>query len=142
MLYKVVKYLALALALIAVVFGVMIMAKTKEELSINGALLDNMLTVTYIVLLLILALVVIYVVVNVFSSKQAMMSTLKGLGAFLLVAIIAYALADGSPSVKGGETFSGGTTKMVNTGLYLFYGLAIIAIGSMVWSGITKMIKK
>ncbi len=141
MLYKIIKYLALVLALVGIIFGVMIMTKNTEELRIDGTLLDNMIYVTYAVLGIILALVIIYVIVNMFSSKQAMMSTLKGVGAFLVVAIIAYSVADGTEVVQGGETFAADKVKWVNTGLNLFYGLAIVAVGSMAWSGVSKMIK-
>lgn len=135
MLYKVIKYLALVLALVGIIFGAMIMTGSTGQI-------DNMLYITYAVLGIILALVVIYVFVNMFSSKEAMMSTVKGVGAFLIVAVIAYLAADGSPVEENGvETFSGGITKMVNTGLNLFYGLAVLAIASMVWSGISKMVK-
>lgn len=135
MLYKIIKYLALVLAIIGIIFGAMIMSG-------NNGQIDNMLYITYAVLVLILGLVIAYVLINMFSSKEAMVNTIKGIGAFLIITLIAYLISDGNATVEDGvETLSASGTKWVNTGLNLFYGLAIIAVGSMAWSGVSKMFK-
>ena len=42
---------------------------------------------------------------------------------------------------KGDEAVSASGSKWVGTGLYAFYILAILAVGSMVFSGIKKVTK-
>ena len=60
-------------------------------------------------------------------------------GAFLLVVIIAYVMAEGvETEMRDGEILSASGSKWVGTGLNTFYILAVVAIGSMIYSGIKK----
>ena len=63
------------------------------------------------------------------------------LGLFLGVVLLAFILADSSDVKAGGEIVSGTTSKLVSTGLNTFYFLALIAIGTMAWTGLTKFKK-
>ena len=65
-----------------------------------------------------------------------------GVGAFLVVGLICYFLATGVETpMKEGEVLSAGDTKLIGAGLFMFYALAIIAIGTMLLSSVKKMIK-
>ena len=66
-----------------------------------------------------------------------------GVGAFVLLALICYfALADGVETpLRDGEMLSASGSRMVGAGLWMFYLLTIIAIGTMLFTGIKKMIK-
>ncbi len=129
-LHKVFKIIALLLAVAGIVSLIMVL--------VNGNGLDFQMYVAYIILALTLLLVLVYVLKGIFSGN--LKKTLMSVGAFLLVIIIAYVLADGtSVEMRDGEMLSESGSKWVGTGLYTFYILAILAIGAMVLSGIKKM---
>ncbi len=117
-------------------------AKAGDSGLVDG-LLNPMAWVAYLVLGIILVLVVIFSLKNIFSNKASLMSAIKGVGAFLLLFAICYfVLANGVETpLRDGEVLSEGGSKLVGAGLYMFYLLAIIAGGAMLFTGIKKMIK-
>jgi hypothetical protein len=69
--------------------------------------------------------------------------TLIVVGAFLAIVIISYVLAEGvETEMRDGEILSANGSKWVSAGLYVFYILGVVAIGSMVLSGVKKLISK
>lgn len=135
-LHKIVKILSLVLALAGMIFGVMIMAG-------NTGQIDSMMYVAYAVLVIVIALVVIYTLINLLSHKDALMGALKGVGSFVVLALICYfVFASGSEkTIADGEILSASEDKLIGAGLYMFYALALIATGAMVFTGVKKMIK-
>ena len=116
-------------------------AKAGDAGVVNG-LLDPIAYVAYVVLLAILAIVVFFTLKNLFSNPATLMSTLKGVGSFLVVFAICYfMLANGVETpLRDGEVLSAGGSQMVGAGLYMFYCLAGIAGAAMVFFGVKKMI--
>lgn len=125
------------IAVVGIIFGIVIVSG-------NTGQAGNMLYLAYAVLIMIVFFVVLFTLKNTFTNKHTLKSTLTGLGSFLLIAIIAYIMADGSVSLdsRGNELLSGSGTKWVNTGLYLFYALALIAMISIVFTGVKSSLKK
>ena len=99
--------------------------------------------VGYFVFAISLALVVLFTLKNVFTNPATLKSTLTSVGAFLLVAAVCYfVFAKGVETpMRDGEVLSAGDSKLVGTGLYMFYALAIIAAGAMLFTGVKKMIR-
>lgn len=135
-LHKIFGIVALVLALVGILFGVMIIAGNEGQI-------DNMMYIAYAVLIIVLAMVVIFTFKNMFSSKETLMGTVKGVGAFLVVALICYyGFASGTEKeLNDGVTLSASDDKLIGAGLYMFYALALIACGTMVFFGLKKMIK-
>ena len=135
-LHKIFKIISLVLALVGILFGIMIIAGNEGQI-------DNMMYVAYAVLFIVLASVVIYTLLNLFSHKEALMGALKGVGSFVVLALICYfVFAKGVETpLRDGEVLSASDDKLVGAGLYMFYALAIIASGAMMFTGIKKMIK-
>ena len=97
---------------------------------------------SYLILLLTLFFVVIFTLKGVFSNAAVLKSTLKSVGAFVILALICYFMAEGVETpLKDGGSLSEGGSKLVGAGLYLFYLLILLAGGIMLLSGIKKMIK-
>ncbi|GAA4800463.1 hypothetical protein [Litoribaculum gwangyangense] len=141
-LHKIIKIVAFALAIIGAIFALMIMAGSDENAeSMSG----NMLYVAYTVLGIVLLLVVLFVVKGLFAGN--IKKTLMTVGAFLAVVIISYVISSGTdldlkPFNDKGLGITESISKNVGAGLYAFYLLAILAIGSMLYGGAKKLFNK
>ncbi|ALJ05092.1 hypothetical protein APS56_08120 [Pseudalgibacter alginicilyticus] len=141
-LYKIVKYLAIALGVIGAVLALMIMAGDADTADSMGS---NVLYVTYIVLGLAILLVLIYVVKGLFAGN--IKKTLMTVGAFVAIVVISFVISSGTdldltPFTKKGQDITEATSKNVGAGLYTFYILAVLAIGSMMFSGVKKILNR
>ncbi len=129
MIYKTLKYTSLVLSLIAL--GSLIAILVDNFIGI-----DIMMYTAYIVLAIITLSVLTYTFKNVIENKSSLISTLRGVGSFLMLFIILYFLSSGEEVVKGDEIVLSATgSKFIGAGLYMFYSLAIIASLSMVYFG-------
>lgn len=109
----------------------------------DTALIDNMSYVAYVVLFLIILFVVFFVFKNLITNASSLKSTLMGVGAFLLVLVIAYMLTSGDTTqyLSNNVAASEKTSHLVGAGLVAFYILGVVAILSMLFSGVKKLIK-
>ena len=129
MIYKTLKYTSLVLSLFAL--GSLIAILLDNFIGI-----DIMMYTAYIVLAIITLSVLTYTFKNVIENKSSLISTLRGVGSFLMLFIILYFLSSGEEVVKGDEIVLSATgSKFIGAGLYMFYSLAIIASLSMVYFG-------
>ena len=130
--YKIIKYIALALSLLGVLFVVMI--QTLDML--QG--IDYILIVAYLMMTLIVSSVLFYTLKKVISDKDSLRSTLKVLGTFLVLFLICYfVLARGEETpLRDGKMLSAVGSKLISAALFMFYSLILIASGSMLWFGI------
>ncbi|GGZ74638.1 hypothetical protein [Algibacter mikhailovii] len=141
-LHKILKIVAFALAILGAIFALTIMAGDDDTaLSMSG----NMLYVTYAVLGIVLALVVIFVIKGLFAGD--LKKTLLTVGAFAAVLFVSYGISSGTdldltPFTSKGMDIDEGTSKIVGAGLYAFYTLAIVAIGSMLLGGVRNIFNK
>ncbi|WP_194766987.1 hypothetical protein [Tamlana sp. I1] len=141
-LHKVLKIVAFALAIIGAIFALMIMTgDDSTALSMSG----NMLYIAYVTLAIVLFLVFIFVIKGLFAGN--IKKTIMTVGAFVLVLVISYALSSGTdldlkPFTDKGLDITESTSKDVGAGLYAFYILAVIAIGSMLFGGVKKIFNK
>ncbi|MEW4923461.1 hypothetical protein [Algibacter sp. 2305UL17-15] len=142
------KILTIVLAIVgilSIVFLAMIISAGDEAVKAgeSSGSVDTFMYIAYLILLLTLAFVVIFSLKNIFTNPDTLKSTVKGVGAFAIVALICYfGLAQGEETIlKDGNVFSEGGSKLLGAGLYLFYALILIAGGSMLFFGIKKMIK-
>ena len=141
---KIITIIAGVIGVIAMFFLIRIIGVGDEAIKAgeSSGIVNTFMYIAYTILALILVLVVLFTLKNIFSNAATLKSTLMGVGAFLVVGLICYFLATGVETpMKEGEVLSAGDSKLIGAGLYMFYALAIIAIGSMLFSGIKKMIK-
>lgn len=139
-LHKILKIIAILLSVVGIIFYAMILAKGDAAVAETGEGLDGFLYVSYIIFALTIAFVLYFVVQGIFSGN--IKNTLISVGAFLLIVLISYVLADGTPmALPEGEMLSASASKWVGAGLYAFYIMAILAIGAMVYTGIRKITK-
>jgi hypothetical protein len=96
--------------------------------------------------LVILAIVVIITVVSSLASLASNGAKLKkaliSVAAFALVVLISFLFSEGVETpMKDGEMLSASGSRWVGTGLRTFYILAVVAIGTMVFSGVKRFFK-
>ena len=129
--YKIIKYIALALSLLGVLFVVMI--QTLDML--QG--IDYILIVAYLIMALIVSSVLFYSLKKIMSDKDSLRSTLKTLGIFLVLFLICYfVLARGEETpLRDGKMLSAVGSRLISAALFMFYSLILIASGSMLWFG-------
>ena len=130
--YKIIKYIALALSLLGVLFVIMI-----QMLDVLQGI-DYILIVSYLMMALIVSSVLFYTLKKVISDKDSLRSALKILGAFLVLFLICYfVLARGEETpLRDGKMLSAVGSKLISAALFMFYSLILIASGSMLWFGI------
>jgi hypothetical protein len=145
--HKIFKIIAAVLSLTGVVFLALIISKGDEAIQLAAAetgMTDYMSYVGYIVLAIVVALVIFFVIKNLFTNTGSLKSTLIGIGAFAAVLIIAYLVSGGDTTIyKHSEGVASATdSHMVGAGLIAFYVLAVVAIGAMLLSGVKKIFNK
>lgn len=136
-LHKIVKIVIGILGVLGVVFlgGIL----TSED---GTPWITPLISLAYVVLAICIALVLIYVLINLLASPAKLKQTLIAVGLFLAVIVMAYLLADDSAVNTNSGLVEGSTSKWVGTGLYAFYFLGIIALGTMAWTEIKNFIKE
>lgn len=142
-LHKILKIAALLLSIVGIIFLAMIVSKGDDAVRATGSGVDGILYVAYIMFALVLVFVLVFVLKGLMAGN--IKKTLISVGMFLLIVVISYAMSSGSdvdtlPLVDGLPISESGS-RWVGAGLYTFYIMALLAIGSMVFSGITKIKK-
>ncbi len=138
-LYKILKIVAILLSIVGIIFFALIIAKGDKTVAETGEGIDGFLYVAYIIFAITIVFVLFFVMKGI--SGGNIKNTLIAIGAFLLIVVISYVLADGSPMQVGEEVLSASGSKWVGTGLFTFYIMAILAVGAMVFSSIKKVTK-
>lgn len=143
-LYKILKYAAVVLAVIAVVLLARVWMAGDEAIEASAALQSNVVSpflyLSYFVLGITILFVAIFVIKGLFSGNVK--KTLIAIGGFILLVVVAYLVTDGQPvPLDNGEMLSASASHWVSAGLVLFYILASIAVLLMVVSGVKKLIK-
>ena len=151
-LQKIIRILSVAVGILGIILLIRIIGAGDEELKAaaetgDTAFVDSYLNpisyVAYVVIGIIVALVVMFSLLNIIKRPRVLKTTLTNVGAFAVVAAIAYfGFAEGVETpMRDGAVLSEGGSKLVGAGLYLFYFLVIIAGGAMLYTGVKKMIK-
>ena len=143
-LHKILKYVALVLGLIGIVFLARILIADDGSIVASAdaqqSLVTPFLYLAYFILLLILVMVIFFVIKGLFRGD--IKTTLISIGAFVLVIGLAYVLTDGNEvQLKDGGTLSASGSHWISAGLGVFYILAAIAVATMFLSGVKKLIK-
>ncbi|MAW93608.1 MULTISPECIES: hypothetical protein [unclassified Leeuwenhoekiella] len=146
MLHKILKIVALILSVLGAIWLVRILLAGDTAITDSADLQSSLVTpfiyIAYLTIAIAIVFVLVFVLKNLFSSGSSLKSTLIGLGAFLAVVVISYVLASGEEvAMRDGEVLSASASRWVEAGIYMFYILALIAIGAMVFSGVKKLAK-
>ena len=144
-LQKLLKIVAIVIGVISIYFLGNIISTGNDQIRAGeGSGIVNMfMYVSYIVLAIAVLIVLVFSVLNTVSNTASLKNTLTGVAAFAVLALLCYfGFADGVETpLKDGDILSESGSKLIGAGLYLFYLLALIAGGIMLWFGIKKTVK-
>ena len=143
-LQKITKIGCITLGVLGIIFLFLIFGTGDDTIKAG-----NIGVITPIILLSQLILLIAVIVTLTFSlrglakDKTKMKSALTSVGLFLGVVVIAFVLSSGVETpMRDGKVLSAIGSRLVGTGIRVFYILVIVAVGLMIFSGGKKFIKK
>jgi len=143
-----IKIFSAIIGLLAVFFLLRIIGTGDDDIKIAASMGDfgavsPLVELARIVLFITVATTLIFTLLGLFSDPLKLKKAATSVGLFLVVIGISYALSDGVETpLKDGDFLSASGSKWVGTGIRIFYILAIVAISLMLFSGVTKILKK
>ena len=127
--YNILKYTALGLSLLGILFVLLILSDFLFGI-------DMILYNAYVILFIIVSSVLYFGIKNMIGNKSSLMNTLKGIGSFLALFIICFLIASGEETLmREGKILSATSSKFIGAALIMFYSLIIIASGTMLFFG-------
>ena len=115
------------------------MAATMGDFSAVSPLVE----LARIVLVITISVTLIFTLLGLFSDPAKLKKAAISVGLFLVVIAISYVLSAGLETpLKDGEVLSASSAKWVGTGIRTFYILSAVAISLMLFSGVSKILKK
>ena len=142
-MYKIAKYVALALGVIGVIlWGVL--SSTNAEDPNNGAM-QALFVLTYVLLAIAFVAVVISAAQNILSSPKALKKTLIYTGGFVVILLVAYIFSSGAVEANASEEVkkaSESVRKWTSTGLIALYILVAAAVVALIASNVKKALMK
>mgnify|MGYP005637913243 FL=1 len=144
---KITKIVALVLGVLGLIFQVTILSKGDDAIELNSyagdfSSVSPMITLAIIILIIVVAITLVSSLATLASNPEKLKKALLSVAAFVLVVLLSFLISDGAETpLKDGEVLSAFGSRLVGTGLRTFYFLALIAIGSMLFSGVKRFIK-
>ena len=143
-MYKIAKYAALGLGVIGVILWIALSLSDNSADPNNGTQ-QALLVLTYILLGITLAAVLISAGMNIASSPKALKKTLIYTGGFVVILLLGYALSSGVAEPDASEEVkkaSDSVRKWTSTGLIALYILVAGAIAALVASNVKKALMR
>ena len=127
--YNILKYTALGLSLLGILFVLLILSDYLFGI-------DMILYNAYVVLFIIVSAVLYFGIKNMIVNKSNLMNTLKGIGSFLALFVVCFLIASGEETLmREGKILSATSSKFIGAALFMFYSLILIASGAMLFFG-------
>ena len=142
-MYKIAKYVALALGVIGVILWGGLSSTNAEDPN-NGAM-QALFVLTYILLAIAFVAVVISAAQNILSSPKALKKTLIYTGGFVAILLLAYIFSSGAVEANASEEVkkaSESVRKWTSTGLIALYILVAAAVVALIASNVKKALMR
>ena len=133
------KFLELVLFLVSLVLFVVVF--TAKPTTTDNAALDTFLYWIYALVVLALCVTLLFPLFGAFKSKQKLLRLIILILGVVVIVGGAWLLAPGTP-IETKATVADGDFKFADTVLYVTYFVVCVAILSLIWSGLRKVIKK
>ena len=138
----------IALGVLGLIFLAIVFVSGDDSIKMAAAS-GNYGVITPIILLSQITLFIAVIVTLFFSlrgiakDKSKMKNALKSAGLFLIVIVVAFVFSSGVETpMRDGKVLSVMGSKLVETGIRVFFILSIIAVALMVFPGTKKIFKK
>ena len=144
----IVKIISAVFGLLGVIFLFRIIGAGDEEIKMAASMGDYgvvtpLVSIAIAILLITVAITVVFSLLNLASSSQKLKKSLLFIGLFIIVVVAAFAASSGVETpLKDGEMLSSNGSRWVEAGIRMFYILAVLAIGSILFFGGKKLINK
>jgi len=144
----IVKIISAVFGLLGVIFLFRIIGAGDEEIKMAASMGDYgvvtpLVSIAIAILLITVAITVVFSLLNLASSTQKLKKSLLFIGLFIIVVVAAFAASSGVETpLKDGELLSSNGSRWVEAGIRMFYILAALAIGSILFFGGKKLINK
>ena len=144
----IVKIISAVFGLLGVVFLFRIIGVGHEEIKMAASMGDYgvvspLVSVAIAILFVTVAVTIVFSLINLASSPQKLKKSLLFIVCFIVVIGLAFTISSGVETpLKDGEILSANGSRWVEAGIRMFYILAALAIGSMMFFGGKKLINK
>tara|TARA_B100001057_G_scaffold180887_1_gene181595 strand:+ start:598 stop:1047 length:450 start_codon:yes stop_codon:yes gene_type:complete len=138
----------IALGVLGIIFLAIVFASGDDSIKMaaasgNYGVISPIIILSQITLFIAVTVTLIFSLRGIAKDKSKMKNALKSAGLFLIVVVIAFVLSSGVETpMRDGEVLSAMGSKLVGTGIRVFFILSIIAVGLMVFPGTKKIFKK
>ena len=145
---NIIKITSAVVGVLAAFFLLRIIGTGDEDIKMAATMGDfgtvsPLVELARIVLFITVAVTLIFTLLGLLSDPAKLKKAAISIGLFLIVIAISFILSDGVETpLKDGEVLSANGSKWVGTGIRTFYILALVAIGLMLFSGVSKILKK
>ena len=145
---NIIKIISAIISILAAFFLLKIIGTGDDDIKMAATMGDfsavsPLVELARIVIFITIATTLIFSLLGLFSDRAKLKKAAISVGLFLCVIGISYVLSEGVETpLKDGEVLSASGSRWVGTGIRTFYILAVIAVSLMIFSGVTKIIKK
>lgn len=145
---NIVKIISAVLGVLGVIFLFRIIGVGDEEikmLAMEGdfGIVSPLVALAQVILIITVVVTLVFSLMNLATDSKKLKKALIFMGCFLLVIAVGFALSSGQEvALKDGEILSASGSRWVETGIRVFYILSFLAIASMLFSGVKKILNR
>ena len=145
---NIIKIVSATIGVLAAFFLLRIIGTGDDDIKMAASMGDfgavsPLVELARIVLLITISVTLIFTLLGLFSDPAKLKKAAISVGLFSVIIVISYLISDGIETpLKDGEVLSASAARWVGAGIRTFYILAALAIGLMLFSGVTRIIKK
>jgi len=143
---KILKFVSLIIALVAVYFFVQVSTNgdgIEGDVEALNSAVGGYINFTKVLLYLIALILIVFMVMDIIKHPSKLKKMIIGVVAFAILFAIALALSKSDRIETSTEVFEAGSklTKNVGTGIWLSFILGIIAFGGFVFDSVKSLFK-
>ena len=138
----------IALGILVIIFLFIVFATGDDTIKMAAAsgdygVITPIILLSQIVLFIAVLVTLTFSLRGIAKDKAKMKNAIKSTGLFLLVVLVGFLLSNGVETpMRDGKVLSAMGSRLVGTGINVFFILTIIAVGLMVFPGTKKIFKK
>ena len=147
-LEKITRIGCIALGVLGMIFLSLVFFTGDDSIKMAAAsgdygVITPIILLSQIVLFIAVLVTLTFSLRGISKDKTKMKNAVKSTGLFLMVVLIGFLLSNGVETpMRDGKVLSAMGSRLVGTGINVFFILTIIAVGLMVFPGTKKIFKK